>query len=112
MQLVSPPKASPGNKVAVVSPSFAAPGFAPEVHEQAMIRLQELTGLEPVEYSTTRKLGASPTQRAADLNAAFGDPDIRAVMATIGGDDQITVIPHLDADLVRQDPKPFFGYSD
>jgi muramoyltetrapeptide carboxypeptidase LdcA involved in peptidoglycan recycling len=98
--------------VAVLSPSFAAPGLAPEVHEQAMRRLTELTGLVPVEYPTTRRLGATAQDRAADLNAAFGDPGIRAVLATIGGEDQITVVPHLDGDLVRADPKPFLGYSD
>ena len=109
---VTPPKAAPGDKVAVLSPSFAAPGLAPEVHEQAMKRLAELTGLVPVEYPTTRRLGATPQDRAADLNAAFADPEIRAVLATIGGEDQITVVPHLDPDLVRADPKPFLGYSD
>lgn len=112
MQLVSPRKAAPGDRVAVLSPSFAAPGFAPAIHEQAMKRLQDLTGLVPVEYPTTRKLGATPEERAADLNAAFADPGIRAVLATVGGEDQITVVPHLDADLVRADPKPFLGYSD
>ena len=101
-----------GDRVAVLSPSFAAPGFAPVVHEQAMRRLVEATGLLPVEYATTRQLGASAQVRARDLNAAFADPSIRAVLATIGGDDQITVVPHLDADLVRCDPKPFVGYSD
>ncbi|HET8962200.1 S66 peptidase family protein [Nocardioides sp.] len=110
--IVSPRKAAPGDKVAVVSPSFAAPGFAPAVHEQAMERLQQVTGLVPVEYPTTRRLDAAAVDRAADLNAAFGDPEIRAVLATIGGEDQITVVPHLDADLVRKDPKPFLGYSD
>ncbi|MFC4783441.1 S66 family peptidase [Nocardioides sp. MAHUQ-72] len=109
---VQPPKASAGDKVAVLSPSFAAPGFAPAVHEQAMERLAELTGLVPVEYPTTRKLGASARERADDLNAAFADPEIRAVLATMGGEDQITVVPHLDADAVRADPKPFLGYSD
>ncbi len=109
---VRPPKAVPGDKVAVLSPSFAAPGFAPEVHEQAMRRLADLTGLAPVEYPTTRRLGATARDRAADLNAAFADPDIRAVLATIGGEDQITVIPHLDPEIVRADPKPFLGYSD
>jgi muramoyltetrapeptide carboxypeptidase LdcA involved in peptidoglycan recycling len=112
MNLVRPPKASPGDRVAVVSPAFAAPAVGPEVHEQALRRLAEVTGLVPVEYPTTRRLGASAEDRAADLNAAFADPTIRAVLATIGGDDQITVIPHLDADLVRADPKPFLGYSD
>ena len=110
--LLHPPKARPGERIAVVSPSFAAPGFAPAVHEQAMRRLREVTGLEPVEYPTTRELGASPESRARDLNAAFADPQIRAVIATIGGEDQITVIGHLDADAVRADPKPFLGYSD
>jgi muramoyltetrapeptide carboxypeptidase LdcA involved in peptidoglycan recycling len=110
--LLRPTKAVPGDRVAVLSPSFAAPAAGPEVHEQAMRRLTEVTGLVPVEYPTTRRLGASALDRAADLNAAFGDPEIRAVLATIGGDDQITVVPHLHADLVRRDPKPFLGYSD
>ena len=96
----------------MLSPSFAAPGAAPAVHEQAMLRLAELTGLVPVEYPTTRRLGASAEDRAADLNAAFADPDIRAVLATIGGDDAITVVPHLDPRAVTADPKPFLGYSD
>ena len=65
-----------------------------------------------MEYPTTRLVGATPAARAADLNAAFADPDIRAVLATIGGEDQITVVPHLEADLVRADPKPFLGSSD
>ena len=85
MDLLHPPKARPGDRIAVLSPSLAAPGFAPEVHEQAMERLTELTGLVPVEYPTTRQLGASPAERARDLNAAFADPSIRAVLATIGG---------------------------
>ena len=107
-----PRKAVPGDKVAVLSPSFAAPAVAPDVHEQAMTRLEKLTGLVPVEYPTTRSLGASSQDRAADLDAAFTDPEIRAVLATIGGEDQITVVPHLDPDVVRADPKPFLGYSD
>jgi muramoyltetrapeptide carboxypeptidase LdcA involved in peptidoglycan recycling len=98
--------------VAVLSPSFAAPAVAPQVHEQALRRLAEVTGLVPVEYPTTRRLGASARDRAADLHAAFADPEIRAVLATIGGEDQITVVPLLDPELVRADPKPFLGYSD
>lgn len=112
MEFVSVPKVQPGDKVAVLSPSFAAPAAAPAVHEQAMERLAAIAGVIPVEFPTTRKLGASAEERAADLNAAFADPEIRGVLATIGGDDQITVVPHLDAKLMRRDPKPFLGYSD
>lgn len=110
--IVYPPKPQPGDKVAILSPSFAAPAVAREIHEQALRRFAELTELVPVELPTTRKLGASPEERAADFNAALADPEIRAIIATIGGDDQIKVVPHLDAELLRADPKPFLGYSD
>jgi muramoyltetrapeptide carboxypeptidase LdcA involved in peptidoglycan recycling len=105
-------KLSAGDRVAVVSPSFAAPGRFPDRHEVAMRRLRDEFGLEPVEYPTTRRVGAWPPDRARDLMAAFADPGIRAVLATIGGDDQLTVLPHLDPELLRANPKPFLGYSD
>jgi muramoyltetrapeptide carboxypeptidase LdcA involved in peptidoglycan recycling len=111
-QLTRPAKLSPGDRVAVVSPSYAAPGNYPELHEQAMRRLREDFGLVPVEYPTTRQLGAPVQDRAEDLMAAWADPTIRAVLATIGGDDQITLLPHLDPKPFIADPKPFFGYSD
>lgn len=106
------PKAKPGDKVAILSPSFSGPAVAAEIHEQAMRRLEAVTGLQPVEYPTTREFGASPEDRAADINAAFADPSIRGILATLGGEDQITVVPHLRGDLAVADPKPFLGYSD
>lgn len=106
------PKARAGDRVAILSPAFAAPAVFEAVHEQAMRRLTEATGLVPVEYPTTRQLGASAEARAADVEAAFADPSIRAVLATIGGDDQITVIPHIDTEVLASNPKPFLGYSD
>jgi len=109
---VSVPKAQPGDRVAVLSPAFAAPAVSPVLHEQAMRRLTDATGLIPVEYPTTRELGASAQARAADVTAAFADPSIRAVLATIGGDDQVTIVPHLDARVIAANPKPFLGYSD
>jgi muramoyltetrapeptide carboxypeptidase LdcA involved in peptidoglycan recycling len=106
------PKLRPGDRVAVLSPSFAAPGMFPAVHELAMRRLRDEIGLEPVEYATTREVGAAPEKRAADVTAAFADPSIKAVMASLGGDDQITVLPHLDAAVIAANPKPYLGYSD
>lgn len=76
-----------------------------------MRRLREDLGLVPVEYPTTR-LMSSPQDRARDLMAAYANPTIKAVLATIGGEDQITVLPHLDPAVFLADPKPFMGYSD
>jgi muramoyltetrapeptide carboxypeptidase LdcA involved in peptidoglycan recycling len=105
-----PPPAQPGRRVAIVSPSWCAPAHHPAVHEQALDRVRDL-GLEPVEYPTTRRQG-SPQERAEDLMAAFEDPSVTAVMATVGGDDQVTVLRHLDPARMTVAPKRFLGYSD
>ena len=73
-------------------------------------------GLEVREYPSTRAtpavLAADAAMRARDLNAAFADPSIRAVFASIGGDDSIRLLPLLDRDAIRADPKIVMGYSD
>lgn len=109
---LTPPKLRTGDRVAIVSPSWAGAGAFPQVHEIGLRVLRERFGLVPVEFRTTRKVGASPAERARDVNAAFADPGIKAVLAVIGGSDQITVLPHLDPDTLRANPKAFFGYSD
>jgi muramoyltetrapeptide carboxypeptidase LdcA involved in peptidoglycan recycling len=96
----------------VLSPSWAGPAVYPEVHEIGLGVLRDQLNLKPVEYPTTRQLGASAEDRARDLMDAFADDSIAAVMASIGGDDQITVLPFLDPAVFAAHPKRFFGYSD
>jgi len=105
-------KLKPSDKVAVLSPSFAAPGKFPEVYELGLSRLKDVFSLVPVEYPTTRKQGATTEERAKDLIAAFEDPEIKAIIATIGGNDQVTYIKNLPSEPFVGNPKPFFGYSD
>jgi len=112
MKFVKLPKLKKGDKVAVLSPSFAAPGNWPWVYELGCQRLKDIFGLEPVEFPTTKKIGASGEERAKDLIDAFNSKEIRAVIASIGGDDQITYIKNLPKKPFVDNPKPFFGYSD
>ncbi|MFJ8689084.1 S66 family peptidase [Micromonospora wenchangensis] len=107
-----PAKPKPGDRVAVVSPSAGLAGLFPHVYELGLRRLREELHLEPVEYPTTRQTRADPRDRARDLTAAFADPTVTAVLATVGGDDLITVTPHLDDAVLRANPKPYLGYSD
>jgi muramoyltetrapeptide carboxypeptidase LdcA involved in peptidoglycan recycling len=109
---VYPAKPRPGDRVAILSPSGRSAAQFPDRLDLGLERLRERFGLEPVEFPTTRAAQASPAERAADTHAAFSDPSIRAVIATIGGEDQITVLRHLDPHVLRSNPKPFFGFSD
>jgi muramoyltetrapeptide carboxypeptidase LdcA involved in peptidoglycan recycling len=107
-----PAKPRPGDAIAVLSPSAGLPARFPLPYELGLRRLREEFGLRPVEYPTTRAPQATPAARAADIHAAFADPDIKAVIASIGGEDELKVLGHLDPDLLSAHPKPFFGYSD
>ena len=51
-------------------------------------------------------------QRVADLHAAFADAAIDGIVCTRGGWGSAELLPHLDAELVRANPKVFVGYSD
>lgn len=106
------PKLREGDKVAILSPSFAAPGRWPHVYELGITRLRERFGLDPVAYPMTAKLGSSKQGRAADLIAAFANPEIKGIISTLGGDDQVTYVKDLPDEPFRSNPKPYFGYSD
>jgi muramoyltetrapeptide carboxypeptidase LdcA involved in peptidoglycan recycling len=107
-----PPKPARGDRVAIVSPSSGLPEILPLPYELGLRRLRDDFGLEPVEYPTTRRMDSDPRDRARDVQAAFADPTIKAVITSIGGDDQIRILPYLDRAVISANPKPFFGYSD
>jgi len=113
MDVVHPPPLSPGDRIAIVAPSMP---IGEEPLEIALDRLREVFDLDPVVYDTARRdpewLRAHSEERAADLEAAFRDPDIQGVMAATGGDDQLRVLKHLDREVLRENPTRFFGYSD
>jgi muramoyltetrapeptide carboxypeptidase len=50
--------------------------------------------------------------RVKDLHAAFADSAIDGIICTRGGWGSAELLPHLDAGLIRANPKAFIGYSD
>ncbi len=57
-------------------------------------------------------LAGTDEQRLADLHAAFADPEVEGVWCIRGGYGAMRLLPHIDYDLIRRNPKPFIGYSD
>jgi muramoyltetrapeptide carboxypeptidase len=51
-------------------------------------------------------------QRLADLHAAFADSEVQAIFCTRGGYGSNYLLEDIDLDLIRDNPKPLFGYSD
>ena len=50
--------------------------------------------------------------RVSDIHAMFRDPEVRAIVSMIGGDHSCHLLPLLNFDLIRENPKIFMGYSD
>ena len=57
-------------------------------------------------------LAGDERDRAADLIALFADPEVDVVQALQGGYGSAQTIPHLDFEVIAQNPKPFVGISD
>ncbi|WP_276247031.1 S66 peptidase family protein [Haladaptatus sp. YSMS36] len=115
-EFVVPPPLEPGDRVAIVAPAGGHASQFPHVYEQGLETLRETFDLEPVEFPTATKsseyLYDHPEERARDVEDAFVDPDIAGVIATIGGEDQIRILKHLDTDVLREHPTRFYGVSD
>jgi len=99
--------------VAVVSPASAT---KPELVESGVAGLRAF-GYEPVMMPHALSRGpmyyaGSAEERVADLHAAFADATIDGVMCTRGGWGSAELLPLLDRELMRANPKVFVGYSD
>ena len=114
--MIKPAKLNPGDKVATVSLSWGGPSIFPQRYQAGVQQLQNEFGLQVIEMPNTLKdagwLAQNPKARADDLMQAFADPSIKGIIATIGGDDSIRLLPFIDFNIIRNNPKIFMGYSD
>ncbi|MBE7536186.1 MAG: LD-carboxypeptidase [Anaerolineales bacterium] len=111
-----PTKLSRGDKIATVSLSWGGPSVFPHRYQAGVQQLKDEFDLQVVEMPNTLKdaiwLAHNPKARADDLMQAFADPSIKGVFATIGGEDSIRLLPFIDLDIIKNNPKIFLGYSD
>lgn len=118
MNLVKPQKLNKGDKVATVSLSWGGAGDEDILwrYYQGKARLLQLFGLEVVEMPHTLRgtdyVYNHPKERAEDLMTAFSDKSVKAVISCIGGEDSIRMLPYIDINVIRNNPKIFSGYSD
>lgn len=111
-----PPKLKDGDQIRVIAPSESVPDkLTPELIERGIKRLESL-GLEvsfgKYVYEKDGFDTASPQQRLDDLHDAFSDPNVKAILAMIGGSSANQLLKHIDYDLIKKNPKIFCGLSD
>ena len=100
----------------MIAPSSGGAASARHILELGLQRLRETFDVHPVVHPTARQsdsfLHEHPRVRAAAIHEVFYDPDITGIVATIGGEDQVRVLRHLDPQLLCEHPTRFYGMSD
>lgn len=106
----------PGAHLRILSPSSSIEdigGFEANIAAKETLEALGFTLSFSEHYLENDILGSASIQsRVADLHAAFEDPSVDGILATIGGFNSNELLPYLDYDLIAKHPKPICGYSD
>jgi muramoyltetrapeptide carboxypeptidase len=110
--LLRPPALVKGDAIGVVAPSYAPrPGWLAR-GVKALERLGYGVILDP-ELGTLRRFQrAEDERRAENFMGLWLDPNVKAVIGGTGGYGAMRMLPHLEPEIFRLNPKPFVGYSD
>ncbi|MCC7437154.1 MAG: LD-carboxypeptidase [Armatimonadetes bacterium] len=107
----------PGGTIGVITPSTPANVLYREkyLHGVSVLRSLGFSVVEGMLTSSCRTQGyraGTPEKRAAEFMELILNPDVACIISCIGGWNSSSMIPYLDFDVIRSNPKIFCGYSD
>lgn len=112
---IKPKKIQKGSHIRVIAPSRSLSLLSKETLEDAKKRFQEhgfsLSFGRHVE-EMDEFLSSSVESRVEDLHEAFSDPNVDAILTTIGGYNSNQMLDSIDYDLIKMHPKIICGFSD
>ncbi|GGA23835.1 LD-carboxypeptidase [Okeania sp. KiyG1] len=110
--ILKPPRLKVGDTVAVVSPATMI--YKNQLKYVNLVLGQQKLKVKVGTHVLDRYgyLAGKDIDRAADINAMFADDEVKALVTTTGGWGSSRILPLLDYDLIRKNPKIIIGYSD
>ncbi|MBI9044134.1 MAG: LD-carboxypeptidase [Anaerolineaceae bacterium] len=113
--MIRPQKLNPGDTIGIITPSWGGAGFFPHRTQRGVQKLKSM-GYEIIigEHALNifGFISDSPENRAADIHSMFLNSQVKAIIASIGGNHSNHLLPLLDFDLIKANPKIFIGFSD
>lgn len=110
-----PKKLQKGDEIRVISPAKSLSLISAEQQALAIKRLEAL-GFKITFGKNARNsdefMSSSIADRVEDLHEAFADPNVKAILTTIGGANSNQLLQYLDYSLIKDNPKILSGYSD
>lgn len=110
--LLRPSKLDKGDTIGLITPASAV---SREAFEKSLENLENF-GFK-VKYSENMRvkkgfLAGTDKQRLVDIHAMFEDEEVKGVVCARGGYGSGRLLPHIDYELIRSNPKVLVGYSD
>ncbi len=113
-EILKPPCLKKGDTIAIVSPSSTIQPFPRRTKRS--VGYLESKGYKVVFMPNAKKndgySGGTAQERADDINKAFLDKKIDAILCSTGGLTANAILPYINYDLIHKNPKIFCGYSD
>ncbi|WP_017658563.1 S66 peptidase family protein [Baaleninema simplex] len=113
LPVMKPKRLFPGATVGIINPASAT--FVRDDVNRVLDAIRGLGLVPQLGRHATDRYGyfaGRDRDRAADINDFFADPDVTAILPIKGGWGSSRVLPYLDYDLIRQNPKILVGFSD
>ena len=110
-----PEKINAGDEIRVIAPARSASDIDKVVLARAQEALESLSlRVSFSQYAFSRSQRGCPTdaEKVDDLHAAFLDPNVKGILAAIGGFNSNQLLERIDWDIIRANPKIFAGFSD
>jgi len=111
-ETIFPPKLRKGDTIGIISPA------SPMIRERLDKGIAYLRGkgfsvlLGKHVYDQHGYLAGTDEERLEDLHDMFQNPDVKAIISSRGGYGTPRLLPFLDYELIRENPKILVGYSD
>ena len=110
--ILKPARLKAGDTVGLINPAtFSEPKEIDELHKQ-LSQLGLNVKLGKHLFTRYGYLAGTDKERAADVNEMFADKSVNAILAIQGGWGCNRILPLLDYNLIRENPKILMGYSD
>ncbi len=116
MKTIFAEKIKAGDTIAIIAPSSSASSFKKTFHNKAIRVIKKELGLN-ISFSKNAFekdiLGSSSVKsRIEDLNKAFSDKNIKAIICVRGGFNANSLLKYIDWENIKANPKPLCGFSD
>ncbi len=114
MKTIKPQKLKKGDVIAVVSPSSSVKNF-PQRLKRGVEFLKSKGYKVKIMPNALKSQGynaGSAQARADDINSTFADKKVKMILCSSGGLTANGILPFLDYNLIKKNPKIFCGYSD